>query len=453
MLYQKNIPETMKYDFAVAGGGLTGVCTAVAAARHGLKTILIEQTGMLGGVATAGLVCQLLGGMKFSESGPFPRNVAGLFKEITDKLITQNDAIDPDTIDKKINPHGWFPGLAAGVPFDIEAMKAELDQICLNSGVKLLYFTDIVDVKTDGEKLTHLIVHNKSGLSAISATRFADATGDADVAFMSGCPTVTGRPEDHLVAPASLEFHVDHVDKEKCVKYIVENNEQRFRKLILSLREKGEWDFPYEIFCSSQITEPDTFFINTIRQVGIDGTDADSMTAGMTDGRQEIKKLFGLMKKYFPGFENSRLKTVAPVIGIRETRRIVGDYTLTVEELLKGQIFDDSIAVSSYGWDLPDPKKPSLQPFSGKEKPVYTHIPYRCLIPQNISNLIVAGRSISVERDVLGPIRVMAPCCAMGEAAGLAAVVAAKEGSSFEDVNIGSLHELLKQDNCIYRMG
>lgn len=450
MLFQRDIHEIVHYDFAVAGGGMTGVCAAVAAARHGLKTVLIERNSMLGGVATAGLVCHLLGGMKFREHGPFPRNTAGIFKELTDRLIARGHAVDPDTIDRKNNPHGWFSGLATGVIFDVEAMKTELDALCIESGVELMFFTDIVDAKTDGDRLTHLIVHNKSGLCAVSASCFADTTGDADVAFLCGCPTVKGRDEDGGTAPASLEFHVDHADTEKCARYIAQNNEPRFRKLIQSLREKGEWPFPYDIFIAVQTTEPDTFFINTVRQVGIDGTDAGSISKAMTDGRKEIQTLFGVMKKYFPGFENSRLRTVAPVVGIRETRRIVGKYILTIEDLMSGKPFDDSIAVSSYGWDLPDPKKPSYQPLEHQKPPEYTRIPYRCMLPQKIGNLIVAGRCISVERDVLGPVRVMAPCCAMGEAAGLAAAIVLKNGVSFEHADIEQLHQLMEKDGCIY---
>jgi len=453
MLYQKDIQKILKYDFAVAGGGMTGVCAAVAAARHGLKTVLIERTGNLGGVATSCLVSELLGGLKFSEKEN--RNietVAGIYREIAQDLIRSHGAVDPDTIDRKNNPHGWAPGLAAGIVFDTEAMKIELDELCLKSGVKLLFFTDIVDVKTDGGKLTHLIIHNKSGLSAVSATYFADATGDADIAALCGCPTEKGRAEDGLMSPASVEFHVDHVNTEECARYIAENDDFRFIKLIHTLKEKGEWNFIYERFCSVQTTEPDVYFINTISQTGIDGTDADSLTRGMTEGRQQIKTLFGLMKKYFPGFENCRLRAVSPMIGVRETRRIKGEYTLTVADLMSDKKFDDSVAVSSYGWDLPDPKRPSIQPLAGKTAPRYTHIPYRCLLPQGIGNLIVAGRSISVERDVLGPVRVMAPCCAMGEAAGLSAAVAAQNGRDFSEIDISALHTLMETGGCIYRM-
>jgi hypothetical protein len=172
----------------------------------------------------------------------------------------------------------------------------------------------------------------------------------------------------------------------------------------------------------------------------------------MIEGRADNLKLFDLMKRYFPGFANARIRSIAPVVGIRETRRIVGEYTMTVEDLSTGKVFNDSIAVSSYGWDLPDPHKPSYQPMHNIQKPTFTHIPYRCMVPKTVENLIVAGRSISVEREVLGPIRVMAPCMAMGEAAGLAASIAVEKNITFKDVNIKALQRSLDDNGCIHHI-
>lgn len=136
-------------------------------------------------------------------------------------------------------------------------------------------------------------------------------------------------------------------------------NDVRFRDIIDDLKEKGKLNFPYEIFISVMLTEKDIFMINTIRQVGIDGTDIDSLTQGIIDGRKENFELFEIARNYFPGFKNARVREIAPIIGIRETRRIIGEYTLTVEDLISGKSFDDCIALSGYGWDMPDPKNPS----------------------------------------------------------------------------------------------
>ena len=216
----------------------------------------------------------------------------------------------------------------------------------------------------------------------------------------------------------------------------------RFRRIINKLKAEGVWKFPYVIFISVMLTEKDTFMINTIRQVGIDGTSAESLSRGIVDGRKENFELFEIAKEYFPGFKNARVREIAPVIGIRETRRMIGEYTLTVEDLVSGKDFDDSIALSGYGWDLPNPQKPSYQPFHGvARKSQITQIPYKCLLPKGVNNLITVGRCISCEREVLGPIRVMGPCIAMGEAAGIATVLALKDNIAYNKVNTNILRK------------
>ena len=246
------------------------------------------------------------------------------------------------------------------------------------------------------------------------------------------------------MAAASLEMHLENVDYEKLTEYMRSTKDVRFIALINDLREKGIWKFPYDIFISVMLTENDTFMINTIRQVGIDGTDTNSVSQGIIDGRKENFELFSIAKQYFPGFENARIREIAPIIGIRETRRMIGEYTLTVEDLVTGVDFDDGIALSGYGWDLPNPKKPSHQPFLGvKRKSNITQIPYGCLLPKGISNVITVGRCISVEREVLGPIRVMGPCIAMGEAAGIATALAFQEKCSYKKVDIHNLRKKL----------
>lgn len=451
MLYQKEIAEIKKYDFVVCGGGMTGFACAIAAARKGLKIAIIERLGNLGGVAVSCGVNHLLGGLKYrNETKKCDWFVGGIFKELADKLISDGSAIDPDSIDRELNPHGWIPCLADGIVFDIESMKMLLDEMCVEEHVDVYYFTDIIDVVVKDDSLKCIVVHNKSGLFSLEADYFADTTGDADVAAMCGCNTVLGRESDNLTAPASLEMHLDNVDTNELSDYIRNNNEPRFKNLISQLREQGIWDFSYDIFICVQGINQDSYMINTIRQTGINSTDGQSMSKAMFDGRKECFELFEIVKKHFPGFKNARLKFIAPMIGIRESRRIVGDYILTVDDIRSGKLIGDSIALSAYGWDLPDPVKPSYQPMHEKKisKPEFIKIPYRCLLPDKISNLIVAGRCISVERDVLGPVRVMAPCMAMGQAAGTAAYIASLTSSSFEKVDILILQETLNKDEC-----
>lgn len=448
MLFSRSVPIHGNYDLVVCGGGPSGIPAALSAARSGLKVLLIEGTGQLGGTGTSAGVSHLLGAR---TSDTKERCVAGLFREITDELISRGEAVDPLTIpDEKYSPFGWNRGLTEGVPFNPIAMSALLDEKMLEAGVDVLYFTQCVDVAIENNRITHVVAFNKSGLFSVTAKAVVDATGDGDIAFRSGCAMVKGREEDGLMTPASLIFHVDRVDPDKTKDYIAERESPRFRELIRQLRESGEWTFPYDIFISVQLYEKGTMMINTSRICDVDGTDGLSVSKGMMQGRAEVRRLLELMRAHFPGFEDARIRSVAPVLGIRETRRIVGRFVYTVEQLTAAADFPDTIGFSGYGWDLPDPKRPSHQPLEGlKRKRNYTPIPYRVMLPEPIENLICPGRAISVERHVLGPLREQGPCYAMGHASGVASVMAVKEGLPYRDIDCGRLREELHRQGAI----
>ena len=298
-------------------------------------------------------------------------------------------------------------------------MSGLLDEKMAAAGVTLLYLTRVVDVMQEGGRITHLVLHNKSGFSAVPATLVVDATGDADVAVLSGCETVIGRKQDRLMTPVTLQVHMDGIDQEALAEYINRNDSPRFLTEIEKLRAKGEWPFIYERFITVQMTEPGTMMVNTPRITGIDGTDGASVTKGMIQGRREILQLLEVMRKHFPGCANARLRSVAPLLGVRETRRIVGDFRFTVQDVVERREVPDIIGFTAYGWDLPDPIKPSHQPMTQapNKRIAITPIPYRVLLPRPVRNLICPGRAISVERHVLDPLREQAPCMAMGQAA------------------------------------
>lgn len=435
MIYTKELSNGGTYDVIVCGGGFTGFAAAYAAAREGLRTLIVERGSCLGGVGTAGLVNDILG-QRLYVNGKLKNSVGGIFSELERRLLASGHAIDANTIDPDHNPHGWKAFLATGLLFDNEYMKALLEEMLGEVGVQILHYTDVVDVIRDGSRIESVVIFNKDGLQTLSAQSFIDATGDGDICHYAGVPSALG-DQDGGLAAASLEMHVDGVDKAALEAYMYKTKDFRFRNIIGRLTEAGIWKFPYGIFISVNLCREDVFFINTIRQVGINGIDAKSLTAGMIDGRRENLALLEIMRNHFPGFAGASIRQIAPVIGIRETRRIRCDYTLMVQDLIDSVVFPDSIAVSSYGWDLPHPKYPSLQPSEGvKRRTPYTHIPYRCLLPIGVDNLITAGRCISCEREVLGPVRVMGPCLAMGEAAGIAAKLA---NGCFRKVNTSAL--------------
>ncbi|MBO4428551.1 MAG: FAD-dependent oxidoreductase [Clostridia bacterium] len=442
MKYCKEISERGKYDVVVCGGGFAGFGAACAAAREGADVLLIERDCCLGGTGTKGMVNHLLGARRFIGDSLYTC-VGGLFSEIEQALLSSGGAVDVHTVDPALTPHGWAPILGAGLIFDPEKMKLTLENIAEKYGVRILYTTDVVDVETDGRTLSGVIVHNKDGLSVVRGKYFVDATGDADLCRMAGCSVVKG-DESGGMAAASLEMHVENVNAAELTEYMRVTGDIRFINLIKPLKESGEWDFPYGIFISVQMTRPDVFMINTIRQVGVDGTSADSVTKAIIDGRKENFRLLEIMRAHFPGFSEAKIRQVAPTMGIRETYRLVGEYVLTVDDLVTARDFADGIALSAYHWDMPDPKSPSRQPLNGvKTASPYTQIPYRCLIPREKDNLIVAGRCISAEREVLGPVRVMAPCLAVGEAAGIAAAQVSSNGKRFLDADITKLRQTI----------
>jgi len=434
MLYLKEIKPIGSYDVVVCGGGFSGFAAAYAAAREGSNVILVDRNGSLGGVGTQALVNHLLG-MRCIVDGDIKTCIGGLFAELEKRLIAIDGAVDVNTIDLDVNPHGWLPHLAIGLIFDNEKMKLTLEAMLREVGVKILYYTDIIDVVKNGSKVKGIIVHNKNGLGVITGKIIVDATGDGDICHYAGCDAFFGDENGELSA-ASLEMHVENVDYEELSEYMVRTNDRRFRALIPPLRESGDWKFPYDIFISVMLTKKDVFMINTIRQVGINGVDAESMTDGVLNGRIESNELLEVMRKHFPGFKNARIRQIAPMIGIRETRRIKGEYVLSVDDLIDAEEFDDSVALSFYPWDMPHPKKPSLQPFAHvQRKSDITPIPYRCLVPKGLDNVLMVGRCISVEREVLGTVRVMGPCIAMGEAAGIAAKLAIDNNTACRNVD------------------
>jgi hypothetical protein len=190
-----------------------------------------------------------------------------------------------------------------------------------------------------------------------------------------------------------------------------------------------------------------------MRLTEIDGTSAESRTKGYIRGRSEAFRLLDIFRKHFPGFGNAQMKAIAPMLGVRETRRLDGVFKLTVDDLRRGTEFADTIGFSMYGWDLPDPKRPSVQPlvdeagggFVNKtKKQLVTPVPYRVMVPSGCCNLLCPGRAISVERDVLGPLRVMAPCMAMGEACGVAARQISN-GAANDAIDVGALKAELRK--------
>lgn len=458
--FSTKIDRIDTFDVVVCGGGPSGIAAAVQAARQGLKVALVDRNGCFGGTMTVNAVSHLLGGRRWEEASKrMVREVGGLFDEITDSLIAKGKAIDPSTIDVENNPYGWYPRMAAGVPCDTEALKVELDTLIVSSGITPMLFTTLVAVQKDEQDsslIKYIIVQDQSGFKALKAKTFIDASGDAQVAYLAGCPVKKGRDEDGLMTPATLIMHVDNVDMKAYVQYQNKHQQPKLIDIITRLKEQGVWKFPYEIFIAIQLNDEDVCMVNTVRQVGVNGTDAQSITDAMINGRRESEELLNIMRQFFPGFEKARMRFTSPRIGIRETRRIIGRAYVTLQDALDGKRYEDEVLKTTYNFDLPDPKRPSFDPMLGSvEKPnamrkhVAIYAPFAVMLAQTVDNLVVCGRSVSLEREVLGPMRVTGPVMMGGQAAGFAAGLAERYGIHVSSIDGREVKQALVQAGCL----
>lgn len=457
MIFQKEYSCAGTYDLIVCGGGISGIAAAIAAARRGLKVALVESGGCLGGVATSCGVNHLLGGRWYNEAtGVMEHTVGGIFDYLADCLEARGAAVNPDDVDVGNNPHGWYPRMGAGYPIDGERAKVVFEEECLKLGIRIYYFTTVLDVYLEDRRISGIVVHNKSGIFGLEARYFADCTGDGDVACLAGCETVKGRERDGLTTNSTLIMEVDHVDSGAYVAYQNKHQSPKLAEIIKRLKADGIWNYPFEIFIAIRLVEEDVFFINTQRLLKLDGTNGDDLTRGMIEGRRINLELFEIMKKHFPGFEKARLRKLHDKLGIRESRRIVGREHVSVADALSGRHFETCIASTTYNWDLPDPEDPRRdamlgatdRPHAAREH-LHIEIPYGALLPGGVENLIAAGRCVSVDREVLGPVRIMGPCAGMGEAAGTAAAIAAREEIGFPAVDPEELRALLRDAGCL----
>lgn len=435
-------------DVLVCGGGPAGVGAAIAAARLGARTMLVEQWGCLGGVATNTLVGVWLG--SYSRDGAYPV-IGGVFNELVERLVAEGAAIPPAraAVDggRHIGYANWHKRV---IPFEFEPCKRVCEQMALEAGVRLRYFTTVLAPQLNGQRIEGAVVHSKSGLEFIPAATVVDATGDADIAFRAGCPVEVGREEDGLMSPATTILLVEDVDAAAFEAYCLETGDIRLRDVIARIRAREAWPFPFEIIICCETLKRGRFFINTLRQTGLDGTNADDLTRGMIEGRRQAVLLLDLMRRYVPGFAGARLVQTSPVLGIRDTRRIVGRYRVSVADAAEGRRYADTIALSGYQWDMADPKRPSHQRMEGQAMALpYVEIPYRSLLPQSIDNLIVAGRCLSAAWDALGILRIMPACVATGQAAGTAAALAAREGRPLRQVDSAELRASLVAGGAI----
>ena len=436
----REIPVRSEVDVLVVGGGPSGLMAAEAAAQKGQRVMLIESKSFLGGNLTIGL--PILGFL--SQKGKLITQ--GLAEKFINRLRSKNAA----------SHHRPCPLHMSLTIVDCEELKNTALEIMQESKVEILFYTFFADAIVENNKIRGVIVESKSGREAILAKVVIDCTGDADVAYRAGVPYEKGNNQGGM-QPPTLMFCMKGVDVERLRLSIANYPEEFdmdtipnefFRKddnfITVGLRGKvyeainDGLSIPTERTILISGLGKDEIWVNMSRINGVDGTKSESLTFGEIEGRKQIVQIEKYLKEYVPGFKNAYMDRIAPFLGIRETRRIIGEYVLTEEDLLSRKEFDDAIAVASYPIDIhhPDGGGCTLR-WSGD----CYDIPYRSLLPKKVDNLLVAGRSMSSTHEAMSAIRVMAPCMLMGEAAGLAANRAIRDGVLTSQVNVKKVQQ------------
>ena len=461
------------WDVVVCGAGPAGMCAAVAAAKNGAKTLLIERHGFLGGSST---VCSVGPFMPFlvrgfELEGPPIQVIEGLGNEVVERLVMA----------------GGSPGhIPEYTPFDPEILKGVYLEMAEEAGVHLVLHSLIVDSIVEGDSIRGVVVENKSGRQALMGDVVIDTTGDGDVAAKAGAPYELGWPESGLTQPPTLFIRVSHIDVDEFWNYAVGNGRHfshlflpegtplehwRFKPLkpvpkdkaysskwfmgkflrdeVNEAKSSGALYFGREeVNIYTDVFEGD-FILNATRAMGGSSmVDVRNLTKAEIDARKQAMSIVAFLRKQLPGFKEARIRSTGPQLGVRETRRIAGEYKLTVEDVREERKFHDGIAIYGYPVDVHNPVGPN-QAFGmaweerfPKNGCTYD-VPYRCLVPKKVENLLVAGRCISSDPMANGSIRVQPCCMATGQAAGTAAALAVGIGVTPRKLDFPELREVL----------
>lgn len=448
----REIPIRTQVDVLVVGGGPSGITAAMAAAEDGLRVLLIESRSFVGGNMTIGLPILGFLGQKGNQI------IKGLPQKLIDRLAARQAASE----------HRPCPLHMSLTLVEPESVKTVALEMLRESNVEVLFYTFCAGVVMEGDELKGIIVESKAGREAIMAKVIIDCSGDADVAYRSGVPCEYGN-EHGGVQPPTLMFCLGGVDTEKLrlsvaqeprtyltdfipAEYFGQNNQfvlVGMRNLVKKAQDDGLSLTTERTILITGLRKGEVW-VNMTRVNGVNGTDPESLTHGEIEGRKQIYDIQRYLVEYVPGFENAYFLKTAPFLGIRETRRIMGQYTMNREDIMSCRHFDDAIAVASYPLDIHHPQGGGCTlEWCGD----CYDIPYRSLVPQKVKNLLVAGRCISTTHEAMSAIRVMAPCMAMGEAAGRAAKQAVRKNIQPADVDVQQLQQELISKGAYLRIG
>ena len=432
----RQIPLYGEYEVAVLGGGPAGIAAAVASARAGRRTLLIERYGFLGGMGTAAGVTNFCG-LHANVFGEMHRVVQGVASDLLARIDRLNGLNAPHLVLGKIMAQAY----------DTAAYKIAADDLLTSHNVDILFHAlGAGAVMRDNGRIDALMVETKAGRRAIVASIFIDCSGDGDLAAWAGAPYEVGDNAGSMLYP-SMMFRLNGIDPEKAgdawrtIPALMEQAEAagthhfpRKAAIVRPQRSQVEWRVNF-----TQLSRDDGRAIS--------GIEPDDLTTGEIEGRRQAIKAFEFLRTV-PGFENSYIVDIPPQLGIRETRRVVGDYMVSGEDVLACASFDDSIGVN--GWPIEAHvagdvvfKFPPIPESRG-----FNELPYRMLTPQGIDNLLVAGRCASMTHEGQSAARVSGACFVMGEAAGTAAALALSGNTPPRDIDVATLQTQLKRQGA-----
>jgi ribulose 1,5-bisphosphate synthetase/thiazole synthase len=477
-------------DVLVVGGGTAGFAAAIAAARGGAKVLVIEQHDYLGGTASGGMV-NMIRSMRHMRGASDPDDKKLKIADYESSFVDQQlvYSIAQEFVDRMLEADSaWgFKGQAATRQFfDPEMAKTIMEQMVMESGAEIWYYAQTTDVLKRDNSVQGVVVENLQERIEIEAKVTIDATGDGDVSVGAGASFELGTPDAGTCQPLTIYFSIGNIDFDRVLQYMRDNKEELgteyvdkilrlhaegkpltllpFKAKIQEAIENGDYPMPYNLekinlktltyMLRPQIKNGkiryDLVSANLDMAYNVDATDRMQLTKATIAMRNIAVRMAAFYRKYIPGFEDAYLIYTAQMVGIRDTRRIIGDYILTYDDVVSGRKFDDGIGRYGSVVDVHDKdggkKGILLSEVSGDG---WFHIPYRTMLPKGIENLLVVGRCISADHVALGCTRSQACCILTGQAAGTAAAMAAKGDFTPRDIDIEQLQKALTLQNQI----